>query len=74
MIDIATNSVTATINVGLDPHDVAITPDGAFAHVPNQADNTVSVIETAGNTVTTTVDVGSGPRGVAITPWRGYHP
>jgi YVTN family beta-propeller protein len=39
-----------------------------FAYVLNQADDTVSVIDTATNTVTATIPVGSGPLGVAVHP------
>ena len=39
-----------------------------FAYIPNQFDNTVSVINVATNTVVTTVTVGSGPDGVAVSP------
>ncbi len=37
------------------PFGVAITPDGAFAYVANNAVGTVSVIETASNTVVATI-------------------
>ena len=33
VIETATNTVTATIAVGVNPSDVAITPDGDFAYV-----------------------------------------
>jgi len=46
VIDIATNTVVATIPVGLGPFAVAITPDGTRAYVSNDFDNTVSVIDT----------------------------
>jgi len=57
VIDTATNTVTATINVGNTPFSVAITPDGTKVYVTNVADNTTSVIATANNTVTTMVPV-----------------
>ena len=68
VIDTATNTVVATIAVGLNPVGVAITPDGARAYVPNAVDNTVSGIDTATNTVVATISVGQLPLGVAITP------
>ncbi|MGG5739666.1 hypothetical protein [Bacillus cereus group sp. IBL03679] len=45
-----------------------MTPNGNFAYVTNQNDNTVSAINTASNTVTvtTTVSVGNSPSGIAI--------
>ncbi len=59
VIDTATNTVTATIPVGIDPYGVAVTPDGSKVYVANVGSNTVSVIDTATNTVTATIPVGS---------------
>jgi YVTN family beta-propeller protein len=68
VIDIATNTEVATVDVGQRPGSVAITPDGARAYVTMVNSAAVSVIDTATNTVTATITVGVGPRGVAITP------
>lgn len=71
VIDTATNTVVATVTVGIGPYGVAITPDGAFAYValfPTAGPNPVSVIDTATNTVVATVMVGGSPNAVAITP------
>ena len=68
VIDISTNTVTATVAVGTGPMGVAIAPDGAFAYVTNNTSNNVSVILLASNTVTATVAVGTNPVFVAITP------
>ena len=68
VINTATNTVVATVPVGLAPIGVAITPNGAFAYVANFSSNDVSVINTATNTVVATVPVGLNPREVAITP------
>ena len=68
VIDTATNTVVATIPVGVSPFGVAITPDGTRAYVANQDSNTVSVIDTATNTVIATIPVGANPVAVAITP------
>lgn len=70
VIDTATNTVTATVlvGIGIGPQGVAITPNGAFAYVANSTSNDVSVIDTATNTVVATVPVGIGPLGVAIAP------
>jgi YVTN family beta-propeller protein len=69
VIDTATNSVVATVAVGLIPRGVAVTPDGKHTYVANGGDpGTVSVIETAGNTVVATVPVGSDPFALAVTP------
>src|SRR5712692_8814527 len=81
VIDTTTNTVVATIPVGLFPSGVAITPDGTRAYVvnqfvTNQGDNTVSVIDTMTNTIVATIPVGLGAFEVAITPdgTRAYVP
>jgi YVTN family beta-propeller protein len=68
VIDTATNTVVATVGVGINPFDVAITPDGTRAYEMNQGSSSVSVIDTTTNTVVATVGVGGQPQGVAITP------
>ena len=77
VIDIATNTVVATIPVGpipFAPIGVATAPDGTRAYVTNagvpfdSANGTVAVIDTATNTVVATIPVGILPEAVAITP------
>ena len=68
VIDTATNTVTAMVNVGSHPFGVAVSPDGTKAYVTNGDSNTVSVIDTATNTVTATVNVGKWPYGIAVSP------
>jgi YVTN family beta-propeller protein len=68
VISTATNTVTATIPVGLNPYGVAVTPDGSKVYVANAGEHTVSVISTATNTVIATVPVGNEPHGIAVTP------
>ncbi len=68
VIRISDNTVVATVAVGLEPVDVAVTPDGAFAYVANTGSGNVSVIRTSDNTVVATVAVGIHPFGVAVTP------
>jgi YVTN family beta-propeller protein/uncharacterized repeat protein (TIGR03803 family) len=70
VIDTATNTVTATIPVGVgtNPAGVAVSPDGSKVYVANTHSNNVSVIATATNTVTATIVVGADPLGVAGTP------
>ena len=61
VIDAATNTVTATVGVGLNPYGLAATPNGTRIYVANFGSNSVSVISTATNTVTATVGVGANP-------------
>jgi len=62
VIDTATNSVTATVNLEEKcPTGVSINKDGTKLYVANACSNTVSVIDTATNSVTATVPVGNKP-------------
>ena len=55
VIDTVSNKVVGTVQVGNDPHGVAVSPDGTHVYVANfRPDNTVSVIETVTNTVVAT--------------------
>ena len=58
VIDIATNTVVATVNVGSQPQYATVTPDGTKVYVPNfgfGGGTTISVIDTATNTVAATI-------------------
>ncbi len=68
LIDITTNTVTATVPVGRDPSGVAVHPSGNRAYVANSGDNTVSVVEAATARVIATIPVGTSPFAVAMHP------
>ena len=68
VIHTATNNIVTTVNVGSQPWDVAISPNGQKAYVTNGGSNNLSVIDTATNNVTATVDVGLDPSGVTVSP------
>jgi YVTN family beta-propeller protein len=69
VIDTATNTVIATIPVGIGQTGVAVTPDGSKVYVALANVPFVSVIDTATNTVIATIPVGGlSPFGVAVTP------
>ena len=68
VIDLATDSVLATVPVGSHPMGVAVTPDATRAYVSNERSNSVSVIDTATNTVVATVPVGESPTGIRVNP------
>jgi YVTN family beta-propeller protein len=58
VVDVTAESpaIVATITVGAQPQDLAITPDGSTLYVPNGANaSTISVIDTSTNTVTETL-------------------
>src|SRR5258706_12629442 len=58
VMDTGTDTVIATIPVGVTPFGVAVTPDGSKVYVANRSPNTVSVIHTATNTGNATITVG----------------
>jgi YVTN family beta-propeller protein len=63
VLDLASNTLLATVPVGVDPASVAI--NGNQAIVTNTGSNNVSIIDLATFTVTATIPVGSQPFGVA---------
>jgi YVTN family beta-propeller protein len=66
-----TNTLVDTINVGLNPDGVAVSPTGPEAgdiYVSNETSGTVSVINPSTNTVVDTINVGLNPIGVAVSP------
>jgi YVTN family beta-propeller protein len=68
VLDVASNTVTATVAVGTNPGGVVVNPAGTRVYVANYVSNTVSVLDTVSNTVIGTVVVGTNPVGVAINP------
>jgi YVTN family beta-propeller protein len=66
VIDTATAAVTATIQVGADPHSAAVSPDGSTVYVTDAGSGTVSVINTATETLSSTFSVGPAPHGIAL--------
>lgn len=67
VIDLATNTVIATVPVGEYPQGVAINPAGTAVYVANSDSNDVTVIDTA-TFKTTTIPGGACPVGAAMHP------
>ena len=78
VVNLVTNTITATVDVGTAPAALAITPNGQYVYVINYVDGnpntgTVSVIRTSDNSVTTPITSGlSGPFGISISPDGTY--
>ena len=68
VINTVTNTIVATIKVGLNPGGVSVSRDGTRVYVTNETDNTVSVIDATNNTVVATIPVGIEPFCVAVSP------
>ncbi len=61
VIDAATNTVIATLAVGISPTGVAVTPTGTSVYVANADADNVSVVDAATNAVVATIPVGMSP-------------
>src|SRR5262245_15769972 len=72
VIDAASNTVAKTIEVGLHPNGMALSPRGDRVYVTNANSDTVSVIDTATDAVVKTLHVGEVGRG--RTPILGSSP
>ena len=67
VINTATNTVIATVNVGTSPQDVAVAGI-TNVYVANNGSSSVSVINTAANNSVTTINVGTLPTSLAVSP------
>jgi YVTN family beta-propeller protein len=68
LLDLATNTITATVAGLQTPISAAITPNGKYLYTTaNVTPGLVYKIDTATNTVLTTISVGPTPRGIVIT-------
>ncbi|MEU9480382.1 YncE family protein [Streptomyces sp. NPDC048191] len=69
VIDPAQGQTITTINVGSQPHDLAVSPDNSLIYVTNFADGTVSEFPAFGPVSPPAVfRVGHHPQGVAVSP------
>jgi YVTN family beta-propeller protein len=83
VVDLSSNTITATITLGIQPAGLAITPDGSFAYVSNYStlyngmgftdltpsQGAVNIIDIKTNTVIAPIiGVGLSPANVAISP------
>lgn len=59
---------TGEIDVGFQPHGIAISPDGKTAYVACTANAQVAVLDLDAKAVVTRIDVGRWPRHVALSP------
>ena len=68
IVDVAQRKVLGKINVGSDPEEFTLSPDGAKIYVSNEDVKTASVVDIAARKVEHIVLVGQEPEGVAVTP------
>ncbi|HLJ84722.1 MAG TPA: GH92 family glycosyl hydrolase [Candidatus Eremiobacteraceae bacterium] len=67
-IDPNTDVTGVDIPVGLNPRDLALSPDGARVYVADNGSNDVSVVDTGSQKTIATVKVGNAPWGIRVTP------
>jgi YVTN family beta-propeller protein len=68
VIDVATHKLLKKINVGSDPEEFDISPDGKTLYVSNEDVKTASSIDIASSKVTHIVPLSQEPEGVALAP------
>jgi uncharacterized protein (TIGR02145 family) len=68
VIDVATLTTKATINVGEYPLMIDMNPGGTRLYVTNFRSHTVSVIDAGTNAVVKTINVGYNPYGIKVSP------
>ena len=68
VINLADNSVLATVPVGVSPTAVVVNSAGTRAYITNSTAGTVTVINTTNNTLVKTITVGANPSSLALTP------
>jgi YVTN family beta-propeller protein len=66
VVDFATLTVRAEVDVGSDPKTIVLSPDGATIYVANYAGNSVSVVDAARLVETRRIRAGVQPRGMAV--------
>src|SRR5213594_1695160 len=70
VIHLPSRHVRKTLNVGVEPRAVALSPNETRLYVANSASNTLTVIDTGSDTIVANVDLspfGTAPRAIAVT-------
>jgi YVTN family beta-propeller protein len=67
IIDVSTDTIVGTVEVGDNPLGITISPDGSKIYVVNLMNHQVSVINAGTNTIENTITVSSHPTQAAIT-------
>jgi YVTN family beta-propeller protein len=68
VINTATNTVGATIPVGMVPRAIDVTPDGALVYVAAQESHAVTVVNAATNAAVAAIPVSTRPMSVRVMP------
>ncbi|MCI2416447.1 Hsp70 family protein [Saccharopolyspora sp. K220] len=68
VLDVATNTVQTSIQVGKHPYTLTASTDGSEVWVPDHDSAQISIIDTTTNKVADTIEVKPNPHSVAFTP------
>ena len=68
VIDVVSDSVIDTIQLGTLPLSIAINPNGTRVYTTNGTTNTVSVIDARTHAVVDVIAVDSSPEAIAVSP------
>jgi YVTN family beta-propeller protein len=66
VVDVATDSIVATVAVGVRPWGIALTSDGRKLYTANGPSNDVTVVDTETMQVLKKIPAGELPWGVAV--------
>jgi YVTN family beta-propeller protein len=66
IVDLASQSVTATVQVGHNPYAVVLSENGRWAYVSNWGEQSVSVVNTATASTDSTLAVGTHPSALTV--------
>lgn len=72
VLDTATDKIVRIIPVGLDPWRAYASPDGKYMVIPNNGDQTVSVIDAQSHTLVATLPGAADMTGVNFASNKGY--
>jgi YVTN family beta-propeller protein len=72
VIDLASDTVVATVQVETQPAGVAISPNGNYVYVANFKSDSVSVIDAVSNSLVGSIHVGRSPFRIVVSPDGGY--
>lgn len=72
VIDTREDKVVKVIRVGADPWRAYMSHDGRYAVVPNNGDETISIIDVPGNRVAATLDAGPDMTGVNFAGGKAF--
>ncbi len=68
VVDLRALAPARFLQAGVDPAQLALSPDGSILYVANGEGATLSLVRTAGGTTARVVPMGDGPEGVGVAP------